>query len=944
MGRKIGLCVIAVSLILFIILPKKVIAVDTSPWLRPGEVKISKYEDITATNPVPDGKIGNRECINQDIVTREAKIIPAFPYVITEQSYPGCSTQALFGLFDRTQNYLKFNGSGVYKPFKNQSSQTPAVVPVPNSNTTLYLTRFFAAGAHVSYLVNSQEKIALSADKSHYKINHPYDGVISDRSGNNLQFVYDSMSFSANGKWMVADIPGVGASRVNLESFDVLPFGPAFSYAGGQNPFTQTAISDDGRYAVVASVQYNEFKLYDLNTCSTIPDRITAPLNCKYTDLLDDLQANVPSALGVSTVRFRSNHTFSFISSRRINGQLQRAWYLLTAPGENETGYQYLGLGDSFASGEGAYQYKDGTDTDLNKCHTSLVSYPYLIASELSLNTAESVACSGAKIKDIIPVLEDYNLDPQAKGKEDTSFDQNILEGFLPGYRLQSGFVSKNTPNMVTVSVTGNDIGFKDKLLRCLAPGDDCFDTYEDRLEIVREINRQFDQMVSVYTTLKSSTLPGSKIYVIGYPQIADTDGSCGVNVHLSQKDREFAKDLIKYLNSTIQRAAMKAGVYYVDTEDAFDGYKLCESNNNQLAMNGLSIGDDIPNVLNGPIANESYHPNAFGHWLLKEKILSATSGLSKGMPEADMSSKPHSETESLTLLNAPKSGRQTRIPQYHENLTNTSLVVRGSWLDIAVNSPRNFSLPSGSTFKLWIHSDPKLLGEFDVDSKGNLDISTKLPEDLDPGFHTLHLFGENRAGEEIDIYKTIYVASSLDDFDGDGAPNQEDPCMILSASGIDIDKDGVDDACDAVISDPPANSEDDFDYSIYDGNPKPPENNPETVAGNEQLDHNDDPQASQNSSNTQTALTGSNQPAATANAQSNPSNDLATNPQVETVTETDPVRANVLGASNKDNSKLTKNNYERFTNPTNNGWKLSLLIISLSLITTGIILRKKIT
>jgi len=55
-------------------------------------------------------------------------------------------------------------------------------------------------------------------------------------------------------------------------------------------------------------------------------------------------------------------------------------------------------------------------------------------------------------------------------------------------------------------------------------------------------------------------------------------------------------------------------------------------------------------------------------------------------------------------------------------------------------------------------------------------------------------------SGAAIDIQKIIYIAASMDDYNGDGISNTGDPCIFFSVSGIDADKDGVDDVCDQDI------------------------------------------------------------------------------------------------------------------------------------------------
>src|SRR5690606_13217434 len=81
------------------------------------------------------------------------------------------------------------------------------------------------------------------------------------------------------------------------------------------------------------------------------------------------------------------------------------------------------------------------------------------------------------------------------------------------------------------------------------------------------------------------------------------------------------------------------------------------------------------------------------------------------------------------------------------------------------------------------------------------------VPSSLPPGFHTIHIVGKDLANKEQVLYKTIYVAASEEDYDGDGVLNSDEQCLAVEPSGEDIDRDGVDDACDGEITDPPADS-----------------------------------------------------------------------------------------------------------------------------------------
>ena len=421
-----------------------------------------------------------------------------------------------------------------------------------------------------------------------------------------------------------------------------------------------------------------------------------------------------------------------------------------------------------------------------------------MLGKSLGYDSFHSVACSGAVTDDITNTsIPSSNNKSQASGKDDPSFDDKIYSNFLPGYRAQLNFVTQYQPQAITVSIGGNDIGFSQILLRCLEP-DTCYSTYEDRLELITEFNKLlFPRLIDTYQTIKNSAPPGANIYAIGYPQIAKPNGNCGDNVHLNAQETVFSEQIINYLDRVIQSAASYVGVGYVDTQDALDGHRLCEAPPGGTAINGLTAGNDRPTRL-GPIGAESYHPNALGHQLLEEAILRETNDLTEPMPAADSTSQPPDESEQ-DILNAPKSGRPLNGLNYDDSITNNVLYRSGAW-SITLKSGGFLFVKPISKVKAVLNSTPLDLGEFTTDQNGSLNATVQTPADIETGFHVLHLYGTNVANQPIDVYKVVYVADDQTSF----APTAGNPCVVVPPSGDDYDQDGLDDACDPNITQPP--------------------------------------------------------------------------------------------------------------------------------------------
>jgi hypothetical protein len=203
---------------------------------------------------------------------------------------------------------------------------------------------------------------------------------------------------------------------------------------------------------------------------------------------------------------------------------------------------------------------------------------------------------------------------------------------------------------------------------------------------------------------------------------------------------------------------------------------------------------------LHGPIGNESFHPNAFGHQLMENKILSATHNLTEPMPSANPSLTLPS-SDGLEILNAARSGRAIKTIEYDPSLSD-DLAFRQTPIDISISGAEHALAPS-TVLSAEIHSDPVPLGQFRTDNSGNLTAQITIPASLPTGYHSLHFYAKDLSGQNIDIYKDLYIASSADDLDGNGIADSAQNCIGIDASGQDYDRDGIDDACDAEITQP---------------------------------------------------------------------------------------------------------------------------------------------
>ena len=773
----------------------KTSADTTSPWLGVTDPVLQKDSEFAPGTAVPYSVNGNRDCTQTTMA-----------FVTNKQDV--CGVETSFGLLDSNSN-LQLNNTKSAGKLNNYNGYQQGIIGVPSSSTVINYTSPPTAGLYLWFTKNLQDAINTTVNpvtyQVNYQVNRGADVGLRDKAHTLLAAQTDSLSFSSNGKWMVVDSPYRAMLRVNLDTFEVLPFAPAFNYDIGIAPGAQTAVSSDGRYAVVASRPFNLFKIYDLSTCGVVPNSVSTPVTCQSRDLLPFMQSKITNLQGVSAIRFLSDDSLSLYANYYLTAGVsstnQVAKYILSSAGGSAQRIEYLAMGDSYISGEGAYDYQDGTDTDNNHCHLSQKSYPHLVAVSLSFNSFHSVACSGATMNDINNGSGQYKGQVRDNKTRDQRNSESILSSFSVGYINQSDFVTRYRPGAVTLSISGNDIGFSSIVKTCVTASYTCYNTYEDRLELIRQINAKFPKIVETYKKIKNVS-PDSKVYVVGYPQIAFVGGNCANNVHLNTEEIGFSQQIISYLDLVIKQAASKAGVYYVDTENALAGHRLCETKSSDVAVNGLTAGNDKPSFLHGPMGNESYHPNQLGHQILEQAVLAATQSLTQTMPTANPNAAPPSET-GLAILDMPHTNRGIYNLNYNNQMTG-DVAYKGTLQSIYVDG-LEYSLKLQSSYSATIHSDPINLGSFSTDANGDLSFSAQIPSGVPTGYHTLQVTGTNFAGELVNIYKIIYVAASQDDYDGDGIVNSIDPCGFVGVFHQDYDQDSLDDSCDGFIDEPPA-------------------------------------------------------------------------------------------------------------------------------------------
>lgn len=718
----------------------------------------------------------------------------------------GCFVATAYGLVDPDSDLVVFTGTDEALPLLPYFAHQ-VLTPWPGTVDTLSLSTAITGGSYVSLYKNLVGQLQDVRDPmgrlTGKQLAGPPDIQLTDPAGQPLIINAQTVAFSENGDWLVAETLGSSFVRINLATLEVTPFAQSFGSLGSPGLLSsQVAVTDDGRYIAIENNLATSFKVYDLSSCSGAIAGLH-PLSCATHEYWPFVNGQLTGLRGLTHLRFINDGLLGFYGTDNSG---VRNYELAPAAGITAL-IDYLALGDSYTSGEGAFDYRAGTDTGTNVCHLSQRSYPLLISEQL-FSSGHSVACSGTVLHDVWPD-QPASYPGQVSGgiaRDRRASDDvaQILADFSPGYLSQAEFVNYYQPGIITVSVGGDDIGFGDIIQNCVEPhislhlsDSTCYDTYEDRLEIKQLIDHTVPKWATLYKKLKSKS-PGSTVFAIGYPQIAVDTGDCALNVHLSKSELEFSEELVDYINGAVQRASGQAGVQYIDIGQALNGHRLCETAGYAVAVNGLTAGSDGGIFGLKIFGKESYHPNALGQSLIAAYILKQ----SHDFADANTGTGSNSD-DGQKLLNAPKSGRPVSV-LIPGHMLASGIINRGSSTPIQLDA--SAGLRPGGTYTIRLDgSSGTVVGQEVARSDSSLSSSFNVPPNISPGGHTVDVIGSNQVGEAVDVTQPVYIAAAEGDSDGDGTTDASDSCPGASNSGQDSDHDGIDDTCDPLIS--PANS-----------------------------------------------------------------------------------------------------------------------------------------
>ncbi len=263
--------------------------------------------------------------------------------------------------------------------------------------------------------------------------------------------------------------------------------------------------------------------------------------------------------------------------------------------------FTYTALGDSYSSGEGVEPFLAGTNTSSDQCHRSLYAYSQLLARSAGIRPS-FWACSGAVTADVL--TRQYQSEPPQISQPSVA----------------------NGPNLLTISIGGNDAGFGPIARYCMKTtgevrskkkgATDCAldNVYVTKIE--NQIKAVEPNLVTTFNALRAKTVQKqTSIIALDYPQIfppTTAQQSCTtLSYFLSTDDQAWFRKLTDMLDSEEAQAAKSAGINFVDVRPNFVGHAVCDTNPSYF----------FPVVLTNTVY--SFHPNQQGQEVYYQSLKS---------------------------------------------------------------------------------------------------------------------------------------------------------------------------------------------------------------------------------------------------------------------------------------------------------------------------------
>ncbi|MBV2365649.1 SGNH/GDSL hydrolase family protein [Streptomonospora nanhaiensis] len=260
----------------------------------------------------------------------------------------------------------------------------------------------------------------------------------------------------------------------------------------------------------------------------------------------------------------------------------------------------YVALGDSYSSGDGAGDYAEGTAA-VGDCRRSANAYPrHVVSAHDFAGDLGFFACSSQRGWAMLDSL----------GEPRSQIDR----------------VGPHT-SLVTIGIGGNDVGFTKILRACMVrvPLVETQACTEQEEEIEKRM-RTFGPTLEEIVLEIRERAPDARVLVVGYPRLFPGDPD-SMYYTMAPHDQEWLNAITKRFNeqvaedvaaldSEIVEAGQTGSVEYVRMYNALKGHEV---GTEDPWLNGVLLSD----FANGlEIDRSTFHPNARGQQEFAERVL----------------------------------------------------------------------------------------------------------------------------------------------------------------------------------------------------------------------------------------------------------------------------------------------------------------------------------
>jgi hypothetical protein len=351
---------------------------------------------------------------------------------------------------------INFSGDGLMYRLNNVCTNRDTCIYLEQTDTFVAKYSYMTPWSTGLYVYKNFSK-RLTPQKNNIGLVTSYDFDTSNpdyvfkSSGGDLWPVA-AINASNNGKWLAVEFYGRGIGVLNMETFQMRQVANmALDYGYGMNPSVEMAVTNDGDAIAVMGAN-SGFSIFDITNCGNDVSSVenlyywTLTNYCKRADI--DVYSFLYRFANAYHPMFSDDGNNLYFYAYSYTGE--KKFVNLARSGTVSKQIDYLAMGDSYSSGEGELNdenYLPGTNTQFEKCHLSIRSYPFLLAeySGFPDGMFRSVACSGATMDDVVGIDKAYK--GQNNRIKDLGTDAIINQAkqeaevlFVPGRTLQGSF------------------------------------------------------------------------------------------------------------------------------------------------------------------------------------------------------------------------------------------------------------------------------------------------------------------------------------------------------------------------------------------------------------------------------------------------------------------------------------------------------------------------